>query len=257
MKLGVCVGDNSENVKIAAEHGFDYVESCFSLLAEADREKFDGFKAALKESGITCEAVNCFLPGRLKTTGPDVDEAALAEYIEKGMIRGEELGVKTVVFGSSGSRTVPEGFDYAEAGRQLVKILREIIAPIAKKHGITVVLEPLSKVDTNIINTVKEGAAYAAMADSENVKLLGDLYHMCNVGDTEKDVLTVGSLLRHAHIAQHEGRRYPTDAAKQDYAPFLRALEQVGCPRCSIEAGCDDFYTDSKAALAVLKAARG
>ena len=253
MKLGVCVGDNSENVRIAAKHGFDYVESCFSLLAQAQEEKFSAFQNALNETGMTCEAVNCFLPGSLKVTGADVDEKAIAEYVERGMKRGQQLGVKTVVFGSAGSRTVPEGFSYAEGARQYIHALKTIIAPLAAKYGMTVVIEPLSKVDTNLVNTVKEGAVFASAVDHENVKLLCDLYHMCNVADTNEDVSTVGELIRHAHIAQPQGRRYPTDGEKYDYAAFLKTLTGVGCERCSIEAGCDDFDADSKKALAVLR----
>ena len=83
MRFGMCVGSDFGKIKLVAESGFDYVESCFSLLAESDCEQFGLFKSELEKYSLKCETVNCFLPGNLKVTGPQVDYDALREYIEK------------------------------------------------------------------------------------------------------------------------------------------------------------------------------
>jgi sugar phosphate isomerase/epimerase len=66
--------------------------------------------------------------------------------------------VRILCFGSGGARRVPDGFSKDEAFAQLVAFGTRI-APEAKAHGITVVIEPLRRQETNIINTAAEGFA--------------------------------------------------------------------------------------------------
>lgn len=252
MRYGMCIGGDVSKIEKCKNAGYDYVESCFSLLAEEkEAENYDRFSEELKRTGMTCESVNCFIPGSLKTTGDDINYDALAEYIDRGMKKGEQLGVKTVVFGSGGSKSVPEGFSHGKAFCQLVYFLREIVSPIASKYGITVVVEPLC--DCNIIQRVKEGVYLAAAADKDNVKGLGDLFHMINVGDTPEDIRICKGSVHHAHIAEPVSRHYPTDPAAYDYKSFIDALEYAGCERCSVEAGTDDFDNDCAAVMKMLK----
>ena len=251
MRFGVCIGSDAQKIAIAKKSGFDYVESAFEMLASAPSQIFTDFQDELKKNQIPCESVNCFLPGSLKVVGPQVDRQAVYEYVRRGMENGENLGVKTVVFGSGGARSIPDGFAYDTAIRQIVTFLKEIAGPLAAEHGITVTIEPLC--DCNVITTVKEGAIIAALTDHPNVKSLGDLYHMEKVGDTCKDVLAVKGVLKHAHIAQPSGRVYPSRGDGYDYRPFVHALEEIGCPRCSLEAGNKDFSAESKEAMEVFR----
>lgn len=250
MRFGFCIGEDADKIEVAARAGADYVESSFALLT-GDEERFNRFAAKVKEVGLPCESVNCFIPGTLKSTGPAFDIDGIRAYVEKGMKRGVELGVKVVVYGSGGSRQIPEGWPFDEAVRQMVRVLKEAVAPMAEKYGITVVMEPLC--DCNILNTVKEGVMLAAMANSPRVKGLGDLFHMAKVGDAPKNVLDVGPMLAHAHIANPEGRVYPKDPAEYDYKSFIDALEAVGCERCSVEANCKDFAAEAPLAIKALR----
>lgn len=250
MRYGVCIGDDAQKIAVAANLGFDYVESCFSLVAEGG-EKLERFRKAVAENHLPCESVNCFIPGSLKITGETADKAALAAYIETGMYNAAVLGVKTVVFGSGGARSIPSGFPYDKAVRQIVDFLRTVVEPIAAKYDITVVVEPLC--DCNIIKSVREGAVIASVVNTDHVKLLGDLYHMERVGDTAEDILQIGYMFRHAHIAEPTRRVYPRAGDGFDYKPFIDALKAVGVPRCSVEAGCADFEADAAAAIALLK----
>ena len=253
MKFGVCIGGDSTKIAISKRLGFDYVESCFSLLADENEAPYNNFQQALKENGIPCISVNCFLPGSLKVTGPVVDWDALSAYVERGMRRGAELGVKKVVFGSSGARDIPEGFPFDEAIRQICKFLTDIVSPLAEQYGIIVVLEPLSPNDTNVIRSLREGAELVAAVNKENVLLLGDLYHMYNVNDGESDVRMMKGLLKHAHISEPQKRIYPAAGDAYDYRAFIEALEYAGCETCSVEARTDDFETDAEKAIAVLR----
>ncbi|MBR4766347.1 MAG: sugar phosphate isomerase/epimerase, partial [Clostridia bacterium] len=188
--------------------------------------------------------VNCFLPGSLKVTGPQLDYDALREYIEKGISRGKPLGLEKVVFGSSGARNVPDGWSYEEAYRQIVYFLKEIAAPIAEKYGVIITIEPLRKTDSNIVNSAPEGAALASQADSDSIKCLVDFYHMFEAGDDCETVRKLTGAIKHAHIAEPVSRHYPRKDDGADYKSFIVSLESAGCETCSVEASTDNFERD-------------
>jgi hypothetical protein len=87
-----------------------------------------------------------------------VDVSRPAEHVERTVGRLSALGVETLVFGSGKARQVPEGFSREEALSQLVAFGR-LAAEAASRTGIVVVLEPLRRQETNIINTAREGLA--------------------------------------------------------------------------------------------------
>lgn len=258
MRFGVCVGNDTEKVKLASEYGYDYVEGGFQFFGRGEEEQINAFIKTLNENNIKCEAVNCFMPSDLPVTGDNVDYEAITAFVKRGMEMGAKAGVKVVVFGSSGARRVPSEYNYAKAFRQLVFFLKEVVSPIAKENDITVTVEPLTPGESDIIGTINEGAMLAAAVDKENIKGLADLYHMYNVNDTAEGILHLHDIIYHGHISNPVGRDgkkrlYPLSADEYDYKSFVDALEKIGCPRCSIEASCDDFVTEAKTAIGVLR----
>lgn len=256
MKFGMCIGSDSNKIAVCKKLGYDYVESAFEMLADPKNdEKYDAFQAELKNNDFSCLSVNCFIPSALKITGPDADEQALKDYIERGMKRGAALGVKKVVFGSGGARKRPEGFSYETAVRQIFSFLTDIVSPIAEKYGILLVIEPLRSGDTNMIESLREGAVIAAAVNRPNIRLLVDLYHAYYSGDTNDHIRSMTTLLRHAHIAEPEKRVYPAPGDAYPYADFISALKAAGCDTCSVEARCSDFEKEAADAIRVLRAA--
>jgi sugar phosphate isomerase/epimerase len=142
------------------------------------------------------------------------------------MRRAGEIGMRYLVFGSAGARMVPEGFSPTRAFAQYVEALRRM-APVAQRHGVTIVVEPLNRGECNLINTIVEGAEAAAQADHPAVKLLVDIFHMLRNGESPDDIVTVGPWVRHAHIAENVDRAAP-GVAGEDFRPFLRALHRIG-----------------------------
>lgn len=259
MKYGVCVGiDKLDRVRVAAECGFDYVETSFGAMTNADDATYEAFKQTIRECNIPCESANGFLPREIRVTGDSVDSEVVRAFVEKGMQRAKELGIQVVVFGSGGARNLDESTSYTKGIQQLIVFLRDIAGPIAAKYGVRIAIEPLRPQESNIINRVKEGVMLAAAANCPNVGGLGDLYHMAVIGDNGDEIRAVKGSLYHTHIANpglnSEKRRwYPADASEYDYKDFLDAVEYAGCPRCSIEASCDDFAVEAPKALAVLR----
>lgn len=256
MKFGVCCG--FDNISVAAEYGYDYIETNFRNLVESSEEEYEKFRTELKNNNITCEAANCFLPGNMKVTGANIDYDAIKNYLSIGYKRAAEVGIKVVVFGSGGARSIPECYSYNDAIKDIITFVKEYAAPMAAEYGINLVFEPLCKPESNIINTIKEGAMLASAIDMPNVGTLGDLYHMYVEGDTYDDVRELKGIFRHAHISNpvsdNNGKKriYMKESDTFDYKGFFDALKYIDCERVSIEAGTDDFETDACEAIKVM-----
>jgi sugar phosphate isomerase/epimerase len=177
-------------------------------------------------------------------------------YVTATLGRLKKLGVKVVVFGSGGARRVPDGFSKDEAFTQLVDFCRRT-APIARENGITIVVEPLRKQETNIINTAREGLALVKAVDRPEIRLLVDYYHLTEEGESPDIIAEAGPLLAHAHIANPTGRVFPLQADESPYAAFFSNLCKIGYQgRLSVEASTKDFATEAPQAIALLRKAR-
>jgi sugar phosphate isomerase/epimerase len=149
MQFGVC-GD-VRTAAVAARASYDFAEWSVPALLKP-RESEDAFVAGLGElrsAGLPYPVANCFVPGDLKITGPEVDTPALRAYVTETMERAERAGVEVIVFGSGGARRIPEGFDPQSAHDQLVAFCG-MVAPLAHDHGVVVVVEPLNTADCNV-----------------------------------------------------------------------------------------------------------
>ena len=146
--------------------------------------------------------------------------------------------------------------EFREAYRQLVKVYR-ITGDIAAQYGVKVVIEPLSRKETNMICTMAEGAILEADVNHPNVGLLSDFFHVCANHDSIGDMEMIRKF-GHIHIASGNGRRYPVSEEGERYGEFMRTLKAIGYDgRISIEGKTEDMEGDGVKALALLKELEG
>lgn len=255
MKLGVCT--SLDNVGVLARLGYDYVETGLSSVAAMPKEEFQNARKALDGSGLRCEAMNGMLPGDLPVVGEAADLARAESYLCAAFARAEQLGAQVIVFGSGGSRRVPEGFSWAQAWRQIADYLA-LADRLAGEHGLHIAIEPLCREECNILNRVGEAVELAALLGLPHVGVLGDTYHMHCEGEPLTALADAGELLWHVHIACPEARLFPKDGDPADcrgeYAEMFAVLKAAGYQgRVSIEAGCERFEEEAEASLALLK----
>lgn len=235
-EIGVCtsVKNNAE----MAELGMDYIEDGVRrfLIPTKSEEKFQENMAILKKSKLKIWACNGFLPGSLKSVGPETKHDEIIEFTETAFRRAKEAGIKYIVFGSSGSRRVPEGFSKEEAKKQFVALLKRM-GPIGAKYGVKIVIEPLRRGEVNFVNTVAEGLEIAKLVNHPNIRLLADFYHMKKNGEGPEAIIEAGDILEHCHIAEKEKRALP-GMFNDDFKPFLDALKQINYKgKVSFESG--------------------
>jgi D-psicose/D-tagatose/L-ribulose 3-epimerase len=252
--VGYCIG--LKGLETAKAAGFDYVELGTTEIAALSDSEFEEAVERAKQVGIPTPNANLFLPGTMRLTGPEaVDAEQQMVYVRKAFARLAKLGVKILCFGSGGARRVPDGFPKEEAFKQLVAFGKRI-APEARANGITVVIEPLRKQETNIINTTAEGLELVNAVADPNFELLVDFYHLASETEDPAIILRARDHIRHLHMANPQGRVFPLAWDEFDYAPFFANLRQIGYTgRISIEASSKDVPSEAPRAIALLRRA--
>lgn len=254
IRLGICT--DIANIDLVAEIGYDYMETGLSALAALSDEEYEAAARRVEKAKIQVEACNGMMPASVPVTGPNVSAQAIHDYLNKAFARAARLGVKVVVFGSAGSRNVPEGFDLDQAWRQIGNFLR-IAQGHAVEHGITIAIEPLRKGESNIINYVSEAVLLSSILQLSNVRALADTYHMAMGSEPYSFLATAAPMLAHVHTANAIGRILPKEGDGENYEGIFSALRRGGYDgRVSCEAGCKDFPVDAKAAFEVLDKVR-
>jgi sugar phosphate isomerase/epimerase len=251
-RIGICTGITNNGILSSA--GYSYVEEATRsfLVPAEDETAFQAKLALLKQSKIPVEACNNFIAGNLKSVGPAAVHDDILKFVETAFRRAEIAGVKTIVFGSGGSRTIPEGFSKDEAKEQFISLCKKM-APIAGKFNVVISLEPLNKGECNFINSVAEGGEIVKAVNHKNFMLLADLYHMLRENESPEDIIKYGDLLYHTHIAENKDRAAP-GVNKEDFTPFFKALKKIGYKgRMSIECNCKNIGEIAAPALQEMK----
>lgn len=227
MQIGFCT-DPATLTSLPVRPDCDFFEGHVVnfFTPEAPDAEFAPRAAALRAAGFPMPAANVMLPATLKCSGPEIDYARLDRYAHTLFRRCRETGTRIIVFGSAGARMVPAGFPIARGFEQYVDILKQF-GPLAEEQEVTLVVEPLNRGECNLVNTVLEGAEAVRRANTRGVKLLVDIFHMLRNGESPDDIVKVGPLLRHAHIAENKDRAAP-GVHGEDFRPYLRALRQAG-----------------------------
>ncbi len=253
MQIGFCT-DPATLATLPFRPECDFIEGhVVNFLApEAPDSDFAPRADALRACGFPMPAANVLLPAALKCSGPDIDYARLDRYANTVFRRAKEIGMTLIVFGSAGARMVPEGFSQTKAFEQYVDILRQF-GPLAEENGVTIVVEPLNRGECNLVNTILEGAEAVRRANSPAVKLLIDIFHMLRNGESPDDIVKVGPLIRHAHLAENKDRAAPGTHG-DNFRPFLRALHRTGYnDRLALEPIWTDLPNQLPGALRALR----
>ncbi len=224
MKIGY--SGNLAAMETAARLGYDYFETAVQDIAALSDEDFTAAKETVARAGIPLLAGNATFPRAITLAGPGVDIGATERHLRHAFRRMAELGCRIVVMGSGKRREYPEDFSRETAMRQL-SLAATLMGEIAAENGMIAVMEPLCRKETNLINTVAEGGEFVEQVGCPAFLLLADYYHMAADGESMEGLKTYKALLRHAHIAEPEGRG-PVPAGSEACDPFFAALAEIG-----------------------------
>ncbi len=225
MKFGLCY--DPKKAAEAFPYPADYVEVSASSVYAFPDDVFLKIKKAVDEGIIKTYSSNGLVIPDLRLTGDDMNPKAIRNYCDKAFYRLAQLGVTMLVFGSGKAKHVPEGFSMEKAWDQLFEV-GFIFSEKAKLYGQTVVVEPLSYNEVNIVNTIEDGAFYAEKVNRDNFKLLVDFYHFYNNKEDVSSLVKNGHLIKHVHFAS-KARAMPKN--EEEWAHFrscMKILSDIG-----------------------------
>lgn len=225
MRWGCCGG--LADAPLIRDAGYDYIElPVGALMSGEDEAAFRRIAQEIGAMGIPVEACNVFIPAALKITGPNVDRDPLWRYAATALHRMGELGVRVCVFGSGGARSIPDGFDRAQALDQLAAFLAHVEEERARA-GVRVVIEPLNRRESNVFTSVAESDRFTQARNLAGIGVLADLYHISVEDEGFAGTFAANGRLGHVHIADAD-RSPPGEGAETDYAGFFRTLQAMG-----------------------------
>jgi sugar phosphate isomerase/epimerase len=246
MKIGIAA--DIRQSRVLRDAGFDFLEvNVQGFLSPLEPELLSSADAAI----LPIPSANCLLPAAMKTTGPEVSMGALDRYLASACQRAARAGIRTMVFGSGGSRTVPDGFDRNRAYDQLLKF-GAMAAKAAHDAGLIIVAEPLNKRECNILNTVAECGAYVEAINHPGMRLIVDSYHFWTDDNDMAAIARHAALIHHVHVATVPSRKAP-GAEPCDFAGFFGAIKAGGYDGPIAFEGAWQDVSELKTAIMVIR----
>lgn len=244
--IGVCAppGDLAK----AESFGFDYLEPPAAALAAMSAADFQAFKARVLASRIRCRSFNSFVR-KLRVVGDDVRPEEMEDYLNLCLPRCQEVGGETVVWGSAGSRNVPEGFPRERAWEQIKAFLR-LAGEAARPRRLVIAIEPLRRQESNIINTAAEALRLVHEVDHPNVRMIVDYYHLRAENEDPDIIWKARRDIVHFHFANPQGRRWPRSTSEDsEYPRFFELVRKMHFHGGISIEGNGSFEQDARASL--------
>lgn len=252
IEFGICNPISSH--AIAAAGGCDYLEcgvaNLLPLLPD-DAPEVQARMQEFEDASLPIKAFSGFIPPEIRVTGPEVDWKQVSDYLDTALSRAAVVGAEVVVWGSAGSRNVPEDFDRSMAEEQVVRFLH-LAGHWAAQHNITIAIEPLNLKESNIINSVEEGVRFAERVAHPHIRVLADFYHMDEDQEPLSHISEFGPWLSHIHVAD-TGRLYP-GSGQYPYATFVEEVNRAGYDGLiSVECRWQNLAEEVAASIAFLR----
>ncbi|MHC4336937.1 MAG: TIM barrel protein [Planctomycetota bacterium] len=204
--------------------GFDAVEL---FTASADAVDSDMLARLLDEHDMKLAAVGTgagkVLHGLHLVSG-DANVRQKARDFISGMIAfGARFGAAAIVGSMQGC--VEDGVEREQALAWLTEGLGEL-GQKAAGCGVNLILEPLNRYETNLINRLGEGVEVIKSAKCENMFLLADLFHM-NIEEESfaGTIREVGKYIGYVHFV--DSNRRAAGMGHIDLAEVARALKEI------------------------------
>ena len=161
-------------------------------------------------------------------TFTDADAAVrkhAVEYVSSLVEVAGEFDAMLMVGSMQGS--VRKGDSRAQAMDWLSESLSRVAAKAAQM-GVVLVLEPINRYETNLVNTLQQGRdLIRGVPEMANVKLAADLFHMnLEEADMGKSIREAGGDIAHFHFV--DSNRLVPGLGHIDFGSVARAMRAAG-----------------------------
>ena len=209
--------------------GYDFFETSAerAFIPSKDEKDWAKQRRRIEALGMPLRSCASFYSRQFRLTGPAPRWEEALKYAETCCRRGDEVGLKTIVLGSGGARDQPEGFPRDKAVEQFTEFCKRLAERISFS-SVTIVLEPLPRAFVKYLWFVWEGVEIAKKVDNPHLKVLADLRHMANNGESPDSILKAGAeFIKHAHIAV-KTNQLPGFGDPGEVPVMLQNLRKIG-----------------------------
>lgn len=217
--------DLEKGMQEAEALGFDGIEL---FTPSPDTMEIDYLKKLLTEYNLELAAVGTGAGKVLHgwtLTDPDPKIRQKAKQFISGMIRfGAAFGAPAII-GSMQGNAMP-----GKSRNQSMNWLNEALTELgeeAKSQGTFLLVEPLNRYETNLINTLEAGSELLAGLSTDGVKLLADLFHM-NIEEANLPKSLTENLDSIGHIHFADSNRNPMGWGHTDMKSVSEAIRKSG-----------------------------
>lgn len=239
MKLSICnevIRDKpfEEQCVFAAALGYEGLEIAPFTLSDAPQTlgpaETSRIRRALADAGVACSSLHWLLlaPEGLSIT--DADDAVRARTVDvmrRLIDLAAELAADCLVHGSPAQRALPA--TDAEAARDRAVACLAAAGAAAEAAGVLYCIEPLSRQETNFVNTVEEATEIVRAVGSPGLRTMIDTSATARDGGDPTAVLDAwypSGLITHVQV-NDPNRRGPGEGGLA-FAPFLASLRRHG-----------------------------
>jgi sugar phosphate isomerase/epimerase len=210
--------------KKAKTLGFDAIEIFPSA---PDAVNPAQLRTLLKDHGLALAAMGTgagWVKHRLNVCLPDAAARVKALTFIRGIVDLAGQFQAPAIIGSMQGR-FEGGVDQATATGYLIEALEELGAHAAL-YKVPLLLEPLNRYETNMLNRIEDGVRLLQKLATKNVALLADLFHM-NIEEIDiAAALRAGKgYVGHLHFV--DSNRRAAGMGHLDYPPIVAALKEI------------------------------
>ena len=215
-----------EGLDWIAASGLDGAEVCICDYHGVD---VPAFKEELDKRGLGCSTIST---GQARAREGLSFSGVPADVIARTQERYRQHVDAAAILHSKVTLGLICGVGSPESREADLATLRESLLPLAdyaEKKGVMLILEPLNRYETNILNATEAAADFIRnrLGNPPSVSVLYDLFHS-NIEDATFDgaIDRLGSLLQHVHIAD-SNRQFP-GYGHTDFDAIFGKLKAVG-----------------------------
>ncbi len=194
----------------------------------ANPMKFDvpRYRQILRDRGIAVSAISTglsYLTYRHSLSHPNEEMRRKAiEFMDRYSVIAHELECDRVVIG-----LIRGPGDNRESMNRLIDSLNRVL-DIAEKHNVTILLEPLNRYETKLINNIDQFIElYNTLGKPKNLRMLFDTFHMTlEERDPYTAILKAKNYIGYVHLA--ENNRLAPGMGMIDWTKIIALLRAIG-----------------------------
>ncbi len=226
----------AEQCSIVGDAGYTGIEIApFTLVNEgvieiAPAQRKEMVKA-MTDNGLVCAGLHWLLappPTGLHFTCPnDRFRAKSVDYLNQLIDFCGDLGGKALIFGSPKQRNTV-GISIDEAKKHLADGLAAV-ADHAQNRSVQVLIEPLDKTQTDVVNITAEAMELVEKIDHPAIQTMFDFHNTADETLSFDAIITkYFKYIQHVHIQEMDGQYLGTGNAATEYVKAFQTLKDLG-----------------------------